>query len=115
LLSPPTLAAQTFIGDNLCPAWSRDGKYLAYASRRRSIGPHHFVFAIRSLETGEVREVSPSPAIDQVGSVIWAPDGRSLIVNRRDVKGRYGIFWVDAQTGKTSILVEQKKAKPFRP
>jgi Tol biopolymer transport system component len=88
LLSAPSLAAQTFVGDNLAPAWSPDGKYLAYASRRRSIGPHHFVLAIRSVETGQIREVSPSPAMDQVDELVWAPDGRSLLVTRRDVKGR---------------------------
>ncbi|OFW30568.1 MAG: hypothetical protein A3H97_05740 [Acidobacteria bacterium RIFCSPLOWO2_02_FULL_65_29] len=66
-----------------------------------------FVIAIRSLETGEVREISPAPEFGLLNSLDWAPDGLSLIVKGRDQKGRYGIFRVDAQTGRSSILVRQ--------
>jgi Tol biopolymer transport system component len=107
LISQPALAVQTYVGSNQFPDWSRDGKRLAYASKRGSVGPSHFVFAIRSMETGETREISPSPGFDLLNSLVWAPDGLSLIVRGRDPKGRYGIFKVDTETGQSSILVTQ--------
>jgi Tol biopolymer transport system component len=55
--------------------------------------------------------LSPSPAFDVFSSLIWAPDGRSLIASCRDVKGRNAIFAVDPQTGRASILVEQKEGE----
>jgi Tol biopolymer transport system component len=107
LISQPALAAQTYVGSNQFPDWSPDGKYLAYASKRGSVGPRHFVFAIRSMETGETREISPSPGFDLLNGLVWTPDGLSLIVRGRDPKGRYGIFKVDTRTGRSSILVTQ--------
>jgi Tol biopolymer transport system component len=105
LLSPAFLAVQTYVGNNNFPAWSRDGKYLAYASRRGSPGPEYFIIAIRSLETGEVREVSPSPGLKGLYALAWSPDGRSLIAMGADTKGRHGIFNVDVQTSRTSVLI----------
>ena len=106
-ISPPSVAVQTYVGNNQFPAWSPDGKYLAYASRRGSIGPQYFVIAIRSTVTNEVRELSPSPGLDLVHSLIWALDG-SVVVKGRDTKGHYGFFSVDAQSGRTSVLVTQE-------
>ncbi|HWU38964.1 MAG TPA: hypothetical protein VN203_15040, partial [Candidatus Acidoferrum sp.] len=105
LLTPASLAVQTYVGNNDFPAWSPDGKYLAYASRRGSPGPEYFIIAIRSSETGEVREVSPAPGLKLLYTLAWAPDGRSLIAVGGDAKGRYGIFRVDAQTSRTSALM----------
>jgi len=105
LVSPASLAVQTYVGNNTFPAWSRDGKYLAYASRRGTPGPEYFIIAIRSQETGEVREVSPAPGFNLLYTLAWTPDGRSLLAMGGDTKGRYGIFRVDAQTGRTSALM----------
>jgi Tol biopolymer transport system component len=113
LLSPPSLAAQTYVGNNHAPAWSPDGRYLAYASKRGSVGPDYFVIAIRSMETGEVREVSLSPGMDIVHSLIWALDG-SLVVNGGDTSGHRGLLRVDARTGRTSNLVTQEDGEQLR-
>jgi Tol biopolymer transport system component len=104
LESPPSLAVQTFVGNNTFPAWSPDGKYLAYVSRRGFVGLPHFVIAVRSLETGDVREISPSPGLNLLYSLAWTADGHSLYAVGGDTKGRYGIFRIDAQTGQTTIL-----------
>jgi Tol biopolymer transport system component len=79
------------------------------------MGPRHFVVGIRSTETGEIRELSPSPGFDLLFSLVWAPDGGSLIVRGRDNKGRAGIFRVDAQTGRSSILVTNGERESLSP
>ncbi|HYL35611.1 MAG TPA: tetratricopeptide repeat protein [Bryobacteraceae bacterium] len=115
LLSPPALAAQTYVGNNKSPAWSPDGKNLAFASWRNSAGPGHFVIGIRSMETGLVREVSPSPGFDALSALTWVPDGSAWVVRGGDTKGRYGIFRVDAKTGQSSILVTQGERETIGP
>jgi Tol biopolymer transport system component len=114
-LSPPSLAVQTYVGNNAYPDWSPDGKYLAYASARGGIFPRYFVIGIRSVQTGEVRELSPAPGFDLLQSLAWAPDGQSLIVRGRDAKGRIGIFNINAQTGRTSILVTKGEKESLSP
>jgi len=104
-LSTPVAPIQTFVGTNQFPDWSPDGKYLAYASLRGSVGSRYFVLGIRSVETGQVRELTPSPGFFLLQSLLWALDGRSLLVGGRDDKGRDGIFRVDAQTGQTTVVV----------
>jgi Tol biopolymer transport system component len=90
----------------MTPHWSPDGKFLAYQVRGEEEG-----LAIRSVETGEVRRMrnsryAPDPR--------WSPDGRSLITQSTDVNGRTGIFQIDAQSGKASVIAytEGGGAKP---
>jgi Tol biopolymer transport system component len=106
-LSAPAAPIQTFVGTNQNPDWSPDGKYLAYASLRGSgsVASRHFVIGIRSVETGQIRELAPSPGFFLLDSLVWAPDGRSLFAGGQDAKGREGIFRVDAQTGQATVVV----------
>jgi Tol biopolymer transport system component len=55
-LSAPAKPIQQFVGANRQPSFSPDGKYMAYQSIR---GRSSMVLAIRSLETGQVRELRP--------------------------------------------------------
>ncbi|MBI4908021.1 MAG: PD40 domain-containing protein [Acidobacteria bacterium] len=105
-LSTPIQAINTFVGSNVAPDWSPDGKTMSYASRRSSVGSHYFVLGFRSLESGHTREVLPSPNFQYLWSLRWQPDGTSLIASGRDHKGRNGVFRVNAKTGETSIVVE---------
>ncbi len=110
LLSPPVQAVQTYVGSNQSPDWSHDGKALAYFSRRGSVGSRYFVIGIRSVETGAIREIMPSPNFGLFWSLTWSHDDNSFLVGGRDVKGRNGIFRIEAQTGRTSIIVEGVRA-----
>ena len=110
LVSPPVQAVSTYVGSNQLPDWSPDGKYLAYSSRRRSVGSSYFVVGIRAMESGHVREFLPSPNFDQFVALNWSRDGKSLLIGGRDSKGRTGVFRMDAQTGRTSLIVATKGA-----
>ncbi|MBI4473286.1 MAG: PD40 domain-containing protein [Acidobacteria bacterium] len=106
-LSTPTLAVQTFVGANNFPAWSPDGKYLAFLSRRgeMAVGQISTVFGILSYDTGQLRELRPGLNIYVGGtSPRWSLDGGSLAINATDSKGRQGIFRIDAVTGEATPL-----------
>ena len=94
---------QRFTGTNENPEWSPDGKSLAYVSGRGPDG--HLVIAIRSIETGETRELQTKPVLPWFVGLSWRPDGRSFTVLGTDLKGRDGIFTVDAQTGQVTPVV----------
>jgi hypothetical protein len=80
VLSPPTPVAERFVGANMAPEWSADGRYLAWVSNRGQ-GPNRLeadTLCIRSNATGEVREVSPK--VGFLYRLRWYPDGRFLLV-----------------------------------
>jgi len=104
VVTEPQKATQRFVGSNFSPAWSPDGQFLAYLSIRRQGLFEHDVIAIRSLKTGEERDLSPN-LLDLWGPIHWSPDGRSILVPGKDKKIQHGLHVVDAQTGQiTSTL-----------
>ena len=80
VLTEPQIATQRYVGWNVSPAWSPDGQYLAYISRNR-----HKIITIRSLKTGEERDLSPKLPF-MWGPIRWSPDGRSILVSGKDTK-----------------------------
>jgi len=105
--SAPVQAVSTYVGTNESPEWSRDGKYLAWISRRKSHGAFHFVIGFRSLENGQVRELLLPPNFYLLAGApfCWSHDGTSFLIGGQD-KGRSGIFRVDRESGHTSLLVD---------
>jgi len=101
LLSGPSQPVQTFVGSNMQPEWSSDGKSLAYMSRRGLGG--EVVLAIRSLDTGRTRELHPQLRVFNYPR--WSPDGRSFLCQGFDRESRSGIFRIDAATGDVSAVV----------
>ena len=98
--------AQRFIGSNSSPAWSPDGQFLAYISSRRPglIGHRPEIISIRSLKTGEERDLPPNLAFAW-GPMRWSPDGRSILVPGKDRQLQHALFLVDAQTGDVTPAV----------
>jgi Tol biopolymer transport system component len=88
-------------GDRLAeegrPTWSQDGRYLAYKT-----GSDHPTISIRSLDTGETRQLAPEL---RFGDVRWYPGNHHLLVHGEDREGRGGLFRVDVQTGEAEHLV----------
>ncbi len=110
LLDRPARVSESHFGSNGAPEWSPDGRYVAYLSERRSwreFGDE--VIVIRSVETGEVRELQTN-----LGALIyprWSPDGRSLLVRGKDDRGR-GLFQIDLQTGEVEALIRFPPGSP---
>jgi len=105
VIGEPTPLSQRFVVENFAPDWSPDGKSLAYGSERISgfAGPRSRIISIRSLDTGEERDLSP--AMRGFWHLDWAPDGRSFLLAGYDNKNRLGLHIVDAQTGNITSTV----------
>jgi dipeptidyl aminopeptidase/acylaminoacyl peptidase len=87
------------------PAVSPDGKWLAYAAMKRpGYESDRLGIMLRNLATGETREVAPNWD-RSVGSIAWAPDGKSLLVNAGEVLDE-PLFRIDVATGKATRLTE---------
>ncbi|MBL8296089.1 MAG: PD40 domain-containing protein, partial [Bryobacterales bacterium] len=108
--SPPVQAVSTYVGNNGSPEWAPDGKQFAWVSRRGSRMAPQFVIGIRSTETGQVREVMLPPNFYVLGSFSWGHDGKSFLVGGFN-KGRSGIFRVDIESGRTSLIVAARNLR----
>jgi Tol biopolymer transport system component len=82
------------------PAWSPDGKRLAYIARSASGRVH---LAIRDVASGRTRELYP-PLV-YIPQLQWFADGRSLLVHGRDIKWRFMTFRIDVESGQESLIV----------
>ncbi len=93
-----------FPNRNLAPAFSPDGKRLAYLSRRgaENFGQEARAVVVRDLE-GEGEEEMPvrMAHIERVG---WRPDGAALLLSGSDGKGRGGLFEFDLAAKRTRPL-----------
>ncbi len=115
LVSPPTPAAQSFLGKNRGPEWSPDGKYLAYLSRRGNQTNQFFgdIICISSIETGEVRELRPK--IHKMSRLRWYPDQSALLVESYEEKSSQSpsLFRVDAKSGESTIVLNESSNSFF--
>ena len=100
VLAPPSPVSQQGVGANRAPAWSPDGKSLAYLStRNQGLGT---AIMIRALETGKEREIPVNA--DRINRLAWFPDGTALAFIGLDTTGT-SIFRLDVQSGALSTLV----------
>ena len=104
MLAPPKKLSTRFEGSFTQPEYSPDGKYIAYIS----VTANHSVLSIQSLETGKIQEF-PSKLIFTVNSPRWSPDGHSILVGGRDLKGKKGIYRIDTQSGIFTLMVPPAK------
>lgn len=82
----------------LAAVWSPNGEHLAYLLQSPLVrgGEGSNTLAVQTLATGQVR-TSPL-RMSYAQRLQWLPDGRALIVQGRDLKGRRGLFRVDIST-----------------
>jgi Tol biopolymer transport system component len=103
-LAPASVQAlQEFNGFAFFPQFVDDGTSLAYVSRRDVSATLGNVFMMVSTDTGAVRDVRPALAYGNFPH--WFPDGRHIIVYGLDLKGRPGVFKLDAAAGTIALTV----------
>jgi Tol biopolymer transport system component len=100
--------AKPLLGSNYSPAWSPDGRYLAYVQEQTATaGPgwYHRPLHIRDVKTGEERTLAEEFGLR---SPRWSPDGRSLLVIGKERKKDYngGVYTIDVQDGRVTELVQ---------
>lgn len=101
LLGPPTGISQVFVNSRGRPAWSMDGKQIAYSSCGDGRGCSLF---IQSMESGKVREVPAG--MSYFDFLHWSPDGLALLLSGTDANAKQAIYRVDTHTGnKSAVLV----------
>jgi Tol biopolymer transport system component len=108
-VSPPKPLGTSNAGANISSAWSRDGRFVASASRRGLVGPDRrsTTLAIVDLEANERRDLAPTLKSFLVRS--WSPDGRTVLVQGSDLRSRSGLFSVDVYSGAvTEIAVADR-------
>lgn len=110
----PSFATDRFVGSNGGPAWSHDGQYLAYRARRGLGAGAETVLVIRTLRTGEERDIPLSLSVEPRGGagLKWFPDGCSVLVVAREQtprQGRHHVFYrVDVTSGHAEPLLSTK-------
>jgi len=97
VLTPPERIVQRFEGNNEYPAWSPDGKHLAYI-RRASLTPASETdLCLLSVDTGDYREVHPK--LGRMVRTSWLPNGEHVLVVSK------GIHSVNVKTAAVRTLV----------
>ncbi len=105
LFSKPQVVGQT--GTDVSPAWSPDGKHLAYCVHRSD---ESGIIRIRNMETGQERELDPD--LPPFFSLRWSPDGRFFLVSILESiysqKMPQFIYRVNVTTGERDTLVQSE-------
>lgn len=104
--APPANLTDANDATDTLPAVSPDGRTLAYvAMARPTYEADRQVVQLRDLATGQVRALTQGWD-RSVASLVWSPDGKSLLVTAEDVQ-ETPVFRVDVATGKVTRLTKQ--------
>jgi dipeptidyl aminopeptidase/acylaminoacyl peptidase len=95
VLSPPVAITSPLDGMALQPAWSPDGRTLAYSLR--GLVERGERIMLRAADGDEVRELASIPQ-SRIIEMAWSPDGETLLVHAQVREGRT-LFGVDIRSG----------------
>ncbi|MGD8501640.1 MAG: M56 family metallopeptidase, partial [Phycisphaerales bacterium] len=109
ITAKPVIAVHRYEGSNWAPDWSPDGRYLACLSSGPGVAPR---LIIQSMETGEVREITPELREFNVHSLRWSADGRSLLGAGSAANGPWGALQIDVKTGEVTTIVQGPALRP---
>jgi Tol biopolymer transport system component len=100
VLSQPAPVDPRRTGAMFWPTWSPDGRYLAWLKQNGNTGRH--TITVRSMETGETREIRPRYRRGSVAR--WSPDGSHWLETGWDGNHRNLLSLIDVRTGETELL-----------
>jgi Tol biopolymer transport system component len=117
VLTGPSRVTESSVGSNTLPAWSPEGRYLAYVSQppdeHFSIGFDSQI-TIREVETGSERQFRPQ--LTHIGDLRWAPDGQHLLLVGYDKNRVYSrsLYRMHIESGEiTPILRSQYESSVY--
>lgn len=87
------------------PAWSRDGKWIAFVSDRS--GEEQVWLAPASGGAG-ARQLTKDH-VGPLGMIVWSPDGKRIATSDREMR----ILLVDVDTGKTTVVAQADRGGSY--
>jgi Tol biopolymer transport system component len=96
---PFTQTVDRFAGRNSNPVYSPDGKSFAYFSEKNPLSGHLSI-VIRTLASGEERDIPTTFVGQPLGGAAWFPDGQSLIFVGARPGETKALHRIDLNTGK---------------
>ncbi|MBA3534951.1 MAG: PD40 domain-containing protein [Ardenticatenales bacterium] len=96
-------------GYDIQPAWSPDGKFIAFTSEREGGDVDLWVM---EGDGNNPRRVAQTPGEDQLGS--WSPDGERIAYSNKDELGE-SLWVVDVASGETTRLTENESGTDSAP
>jgi Tol biopolymer transport system component len=111
--NPPNKMGLSSEGSNDFPAYSPDGKKLAYCRGLGGRFDYRSTLHILSLESGKEKAFSLNM---KALYPRWAPDGRTILVSGITESRLTGIFRIDVQTGdvKPVLMPDASKKEEYR-
>jgi len=100
--NPNAKPLESFVGAG--PAWSPDGKSIAFKRRHPGGGQNDCDLVVHSLETGEERVYPTSLGLTGNGAPIWFHDSASVATGLHDSGGPGGAYRIDLKTGEWAKL-----------
>ena len=90
----------------MSPAWSPDGRWLAYVSFERRVSAVY----VQHLRTGNAAMVSARAGIN--GAPTWSPDGKKLALTLSGSNGNLDIYLLDLATQQLTRLTDDPASTP---
>ena len=95
----PNLITTSHYGKHNTPAWSPDGKKIAYVRNSN-------LLCVRTLEDG--REECIETGMEWFAWISWSPDGKSVALSSVGLPRKSGVYLYSFETGKLSTLFESE-------